>query len=96
LVYNPFSLTQLYEVAVGCDACRHTGYLGRIGIYETLVLDTAIHKLITEQADIEAIRTAAIKHGMRTLRISGAQKIAEGQTSIEEIYSVISLDEQNT
>ncbi len=82
--------------AVGCDACRHTGYLGRIGIYETLVLDTAIHKLITEQADIEAIRTAAIKQGMRTLRISGAQKIAEGLTSIEEIYSVISLDEQNT
>jgi general secretion pathway protein E len=79
--------------AVGCDACRNTGYLGRIGIYETLVLDRSIHKLIAEQADIEAIRAAAIKQGMRTLRISGAQKIAEGLTTIEEIYSVMMVDD---
>ena len=81
--------------AVGCDACRHTGYLGRIGIYETLVLDNTIHKLIRENADIDAIKAAAMKQGMRTLRISAAQKIAEGLTTIEEIYSVVMVEHES-
>ena len=78
--------------AVGCEKCRNTGYLGRIGIYETLVLDNNIHRLINEQADIDTIKNTAIKQGMRTLCISGAQKIAEGLTTIEEIYSVLMSD----
>ena len=79
--------------AVGCDECRHTGYRGRIGIYEALVIDKALRQLITENASLETLRSAAIKQGMRVLRLSGAHKIAEGLTTLEEIYSVVTIDE---
>jgi general secretion pathway protein E len=78
---------------VGCDECRHTGYRGRIGIYEALTVDKSIRQLISVNAGHEQIRLAALKQGMRVLRISGAQKIAEGLTTLEEIYSVIPADD---
>ena len=81
--------------AVGCDECRHTGYRGRIGIYEALPVDKTIRQLISVNAGLEQIRSAALKQGMRVLRISGAQKIAEGLTTLEEIYSVIPADDDN-
>ena len=74
---------------VGCEECRHTGYFGRIGIYESLTVDTSIRQLITANADLESIRSAALAQGMRSLRISGAQKIAEGVTTLSEIFSVV-------
>ena len=80
---------------VGCDECRHTGYYGRIGIYEALPVDKTLRQLITAGADIESIRSTAIKQGMRTLRLGGAQKIAEGLTTLEEIYSVIPQDDMD-
>ena len=79
--------------ALGCDECRHTGYRGRIGIYEALAIDKTIRQLITENAGLETLRTAAIKQGMRILRLSGAHKIAEGVTTLEEIYSVAPPDD---
>ena len=79
--------------AVGCDECRHTGYLGRIGIYEVLVLDKEINHFIGADIKLDEIYTIAQKQGMRSLRISGAQKIAEGLTTLEEIYSVIHPDD---
>jgi general secretion pathway protein E len=75
--------------AVGCDECRHTGYMGRIGIYEVLIVDSKIRGLINTTTDLAKYHLAANKQGMRTLNISGAQKIAEGLTTLEEIYSVI-------
>ncbi len=84
--------TNTYQ-PVGCDECRHTGYYGRIGIYEALPVNKTLRQLITAGTDIETIRTNAIKQGMRTLRLSGAQKIAEGLTTLEEIYSVIPPDD---
>jgi len=75
--------------AVGCDECRHTGYLGRIGIYEALLIDTAIRKLISASTELARFQQAARKQGMRSLNISGAQKVAEGLTTLEEIYSVV-------
>ncbi len=75
--------------AVGCDECRHTGYLGRIGIYEALPIDKNIRKLINTSKDLAEYHAAAEKQGMRNLRISGAHKIAEGLSTLEEIYSVI-------
>lgn len=80
--------------AVGCDECRHTGYVGRIGIYESLFVDTEMRQLITSTTDLVAYRKAALKQGMRSLKISGAQKIAEGLTTLEEIYSVIPPERQ--
>lgn len=78
----------VYE-AVGCDECRHTGYKGRIGIYETLFIDKAMRKLINTSNDLQLYYDAAEKQGMRNLRLSGAQKVANGLTTLEEIYSVV-------
>lgn len=75
--------------AVGCDECKHTGYLGRIGIYEILPMNAELQKMVSENTDINSIRSAALKQGMRSLRISGAQKIADGLSTLEEIFSVI-------
>jgi general secretion pathway protein E len=80
---------------VGCDECRHTGYYGRIGIYEALPIGKSLRHLISTNANLEAIRSAALKQGMRQLRISGAQKVAEGQTTLEEIYLNIPADDSD-
>src|SRR5213079_3382648 len=63
---------------VGCLECRMTGYLGRVGIYETLVFTTAIKSLAAKNAEITALREQAMKEGMKPLRISGAMKVAAG------------------
>ena len=74
---------------VGCDECRHTGFLGRTGIYEILTLDSEMRAHIKSDTNIDAIRKAASKTGMRTLKIGGAQKVADGITTLEEVYSVL-------
>ncbi len=73
---------------VGCLECRNTGYLGRQGIYEIMPLSDNLKELITNQCDFNALRKAAMKEGMRSLRLSGAQKIAAGLTTLEEILRV--------
>jgi general secretion pathway protein E len=73
---------------VGCLECRNTGYLGRQGIYEIMPLTEGLKELITSQCDFNALRKAAMKEGMRSLRLSGAQKIAAGLTTLEEILRV--------
>ena len=75
--------------AVGCEECRHTGYYGRSGIYEALFIDSEFQHLINTSRDLTDYYAAAVKQGMRPLRISGAQKIAEGLTTLEEIFSVV-------
>jgi general secretion pathway protein E len=74
---------------VGCDECRHTGYMGRTGIYEILRLDSTIRENITSHTNLDVLRDIALKSGMRPLKISGAQKIADGLTTLEEVYSVL-------
>ena len=73
---------------VGCLECRNTGYLGRQGIYEILPISETLKPLVTSDADISALRLQAMKEGMRTLRLSGAQKVGTGMTSIEEVMRV--------
>ena len=73
---------------VGCLECRNTGYLGRQGIYEILVLSENIKERITPQCNLQDMRRQAMKEGMRTLRLSGAQKIAAGLTTMEEVLRV--------
>jgi general secretion pathway protein E len=75
--------------ATGCDECRNTGYMGRTGIYETLLVDKTIRKLINTSKDLQLYYDAADRQGMHNLRIGGAQKIAQGLTTLEEIYSVV-------
>ncbi|HSH98648.1 MAG TPA: GspE/PulE family protein, partial [Methyloradius sp.] len=73
---------------VGCMDCRNTGYRGRSGIYEMLSVTPEIRKLITPVADLAKIRTLAYKEGMQPLLINGAEKIAAGTTTIEELLKV--------
>ncbi len=75
----------------GCFECRSTGYLGRTGIFEILPIDDAIKPLIQEGADASRIKREAVKNGMRTLRQSALRKLAEGQTSFEEVVRVTAL-----
>jgi len=74
--------------AVGCLECRMTGYTGRLGIYETLLFTSAVKSLVTEKAEIAALREQAFKEGMKPLRISGALKVAAGLTTVDEILKV--------
>jgi general secretion pathway protein E len=72
----------------GCLECRQTGYYGRIGIYEIMLLSSALRKLIVPNCDVAPIKSQALKEGMQTLRLSGARKIYSGQTTIEEVMRV--------
>jgi general secretion pathway protein E len=72
----------------GCDACRGSGYRGRSGIYELLVLDDDVRTLIMQQANANTIKNAAVQHGMRTLLQDGARKVLRGTTTVEEILRV--------
>ena len=85
--WKPAKPLQIFK-AVGCLECRNTGYMGRIGIYEMFTFSQDVKRLITEKCDVHAVRTQAIKEGMRSLRLSGAQKIANGMTTIEEVLRV--------
>jgi len=72
----------------GCESCNHTGYKGRIGIYEVLNNSTAIQKLIVSGSTSEIIEATAIKEGMLTMQLDGLVKALRGQTSIEEVLRV--------
>ncbi|MFC3152212.1 GspE/PulE family protein [Litoribrevibacter euphylliae] len=77
---------------VGCLECRNTGYLGREGIYEVMPMTESVKEFVNEQTDIAQLRSQAYKEGMRSLRISGAQKVARGITTIEEVMRVAPLN----
>jgi general secretion pathway protein E len=72
----------------GCLECRETGYLGRMGIYELLPMTEKVGELIREDCDVEGLRRQALKEGMRTLRLSGAQKVGAGLTTVSEVLRV--------
>ncbi len=74
--------------ATGCLDCRMTGYLGRIGIYEMMVLNSEIRNLITDTTDMDKLREQAYREGVKPLRISGAMKVAAGVTSVDEVMKV--------
>ena len=77
---------------VGCPACNNTGYRGRKGIYELMVLDDEIRQLTLKKADSGSIKRAAVAKGMSTLLEDGARKIMRGWTSVAEVLSVIQED----
>jgi len=78
---------RLYK-PVGCLECRMTGYMGRVGIYETMVFSQALKGLVSQNADLVALREQAFKEGMKPLRISGAVKVGAGATTIDEVLKV--------
>jgi type IV pilus assembly protein PilB len=74
----------------GCDSCNHTGYKGRMGIYEVLANSPDVQKLIVANSTSEQIQAQAMKEGMITMQLDGFIKALRGQTSIEEILRVTS------
>ena len=73
---------------VGCLECRNTGYMGRQGLYEILPMSAAVRGQIKADCDLDGLRKQAMREGMRTLRLSGAHKVATGMTTIEEVLRV--------
>ena len=71
--------------AIGCAECRDSGYRGRTGVYEIMVLDDALKSLITPGTDVQALRRAALQQGMCSLRMAGMHKVEAGLTSLAEI-----------
>ncbi len=74
--------------AEGCAHCAHTGFVGRVGIFEFMELDEGIRREIVARADASTLRAAARERGMRSLREDGWLKIASGQTTVEEVWRV--------
>ena len=73
---------------VGCLECRETGYWGRSGLYEIMLMSETLKSMLDETPDMTRLRRQCIKEGMYSLRLSGAQKIANGMTTIEEVLRV--------
>jgi len=78
----------------GCEFCNNTGYRGRIGIFETMVLDDEIRDMIMNHASTQALRQEARKRGMRTLREAGLLAIYDGITTIEEVVKATIMEEE--
>ncbi len=76
----------------GCDACMKTGYRGRTGIYELMLVDGGVRELVMKNADAGAIRSHAVSKGMATLRDDGLQKLLAGETTAEEVLRVTQDD----
>ncbi|RRJ82371.1 GspE/PulE family protein [Aestuariirhabdus litorea] len=85
---------QMFE-PVGCDECRQTGYRGRAGVYEIMPLVDNLKELIDERCDLAALRRQAFREGMKSLRLSGAQKVAQGVTTIAEVLRVTPEQERD-
>ncbi len=75
--------------SVGCKRCNETGYLGRTGIFSMLSVSDKIREMLLERKSPDAIKEVARKEGMKTLLECGAMKVAEGLTSLEEMYRVV-------
>ena len=86
------SITGPLYHAAGCDRCMKTGYCGRQGIYEILLIDDDIRSLILAKTDSTQIQKLAIEKGLTTLAHEGARKVAEGVTTVEEVLRVTLQD----
>ena len=78
--------------SVGCRTCRNVGYGGRMGIYELMVTTEEVRQLAHDRVSSWQIKQAALKNGMRTLRMDAWQKAIEGRTSIDEVLRVTKGD----
>ena len=84
---------QAYKASeIGCEACRHSGFSGRLAIYEICVLTKTVQDLIVKQASAAEIRDAALKEGFVDMRTYGLYKVMEGQTTLEEVISATTHD----
>ncbi len=73
---------------MGCTVCTQTGYRGRSGIYEFLLVDDEIRRLIVAKTDSSVIQEAALKKGMSTLKQEGVGRVLQGLTTTEEVIRI--------
>jgi type IV pilus assembly protein PilB len=85
--YHDGPAGQLY-CGTGCEECRQTGYKGRIGIYELLVLNEELRDIITHNPSLGDLKAAARKLGMQTLQDDGLEKAFKGQTTVDELIRI--------
>jgi general secretion pathway protein E len=88
-VVKPWQINGGYKPykPVGCVDCRMTGFMGRMGLYELLVVTDAFKQRVTAEPGTDALRKQAITDGMRPLRLAGALRVAEGLTVVEEVLT---------
>jgi type IV pilus assembly protein PilB len=79
----------------GCNTCQKTGFKGRIGIYELLIINNKIREMIFKNQSSTEIRKYAIQHGMDTLFKDGIRKVLNGVTTFEEVYRIAKRTEQD-
>jgi type II secretory ATPase GspE/PulE/Tfp pilus assembly ATPase PilB-like protein len=77
-----------FKMGAGCDECRHTGYRGRLAVYEMLAFTEQIKQMTVQRANALDIKKVAVRSGMKTLRGSGWQRIYSGDTTLEEVLRV--------
>ena len=76
------------SAAEGCLECRQTGFIGRVGIYEMMPMSDDLKRVVSDNFDLVKFRKAALRQGMKPLNLAGAQKVARGMTTIEEVLKV--------
>ncbi len=84
---------KIFYYGKGCENCNNTGYKGRLGLYEIMLLDDDIRDMIIQHASTQVLRQAAKARGMRTLRQSGLMAIYDGITTIEEVVRETIMEE---
>ncbi len=87
--HHPMPLPEGGFAPVGCLDCRRTGYFGRVGLYEMLPITPVLRSLIRSDMDLAGFTRTAIGEGMRPLRVAGAEKVAQGLTTVEEILATL-------
>jgi len=80
---------RIFYTSRGCKNCKYTGFQGRTGVFELLILDDAIRNLVLKKTSSEEMRKTALAAGMRTLRMDALDKIQDGVTSIDEVFNVL-------
>jgi type II secretion system protein E len=89
----PLASGDTLYIGRGCDQCKQSGFRGRSGIYELLMMDNAIRPLVMEQTPATVIRATACRQGMRTLREDGWLKVLQGVTTVEEMMRITRQDD---
>ncbi len=87
LAMHGISLDEVWK-GQGCDRCRNTGYTGRLGLYELLLLDDTLRDRIAGNPNVTEFRRTCVERGMVTLREDGLRKVAQGMTTVEEVLRV--------
>lgn len=84
---------RVFYYGKGCDYCKNTGYLGRLGLFEIMVMNDTLREMVMQRKSTAELRREAIKNGMRTLRESGLRAIFEGITTLDEVVKETIIEE---